>query len=236
MKILSWNVRGLRLREKNGAVRRFIRKNRAEMFLIQETKRADLCASFSREILGSQDFGFFYKSVEGSSSGQLVMWNSSLFKESIREDSRSISVKGQLISEGVEACFTNIYGPNTEVEREAFWVELDDIHSWSTPIWCLGRDFNVVRFTWSNNQARGAMSRLDIFLTSSEWYLIFTNISQIKLFSPISDHCPVLLDTDEIDWGPKPFCFSNAWLEDLSLHSWSKGGGAAMFSLRNLSS
>lgn len=69
-------------------------------------------------------------------------------------------------------------------------------------------------YTWSNGRACSAMSRLDKFLTSSKWDSIFSNSSQIKLFSPISDHCPVLFDTEEIDWGSKPFRFSNTWLED----------------------
>ncbi|XP_057808418.1 uncharacterized protein LOC131022891 [Salvia miltiorrhiza] len=27
----------------------------------------------------------------------------------------------------------------------------------------------------------------------------------------ISDHCPILLSTEDVDWGPKPFRFINAW-------------------------
>lgn len=58
------------------------------------------------------------------------------------------------------------------------------------------------------------MSRLDRFLTSFDWDSSFSNSSQIKLFSLILDHCPIVLDMEEIDWGPKPFRFSNTWLED----------------------
>lgn len=76
------------------------------------------------------------------------------------------------------------------------------------------------------------MSRLDRFLTSSGWDAVFSNASQIQLFSPISDHYPVLLDTEEINWGPKMFRFSNAledmnfnklvkeWLEEFDIQGW----------------
>lgn len=58
------------------------------------------------------------------------------------------------------------------------------------------------------------MSRLDRFLISPKLDAHFSNGSQIKLFNPISDNFLVLLDTDETDWGPKPFRFSNAWVDD----------------------
>lgn len=55
-------------------------------------------------------------------------------------------MKGLLIGEDEEVCFTNTYGPNTEREREDFWTELEDVHSWSSLVWCLGGDFNIVRY------------------------------------------------------------------------------------------
>lgn len=70
------------------------------------------------------------------------------------------------------------------------------------------------RFTWSSGQARATMSKLGRFLTSEEWDSIFSSASQIKLFCPISDHCPIMYDSDQIDWGPKPFRFNHAWLQD----------------------
>lgn len=41
--------------------------------------------------------------------------------------------------------------------------------------------------------------------------------SQIKLFNPLSDHSPILLDTEEIVWGPKPILFNIVSLEDPNL-------------------
>lgn len=74
--------------------------------------------------------------------------------------------------------------------------------------------FRISLIGTSDRLPRASISRLDRFLTSSEWTSSFPNASQIKLFSPILDHCPILLDTEEIDRGPKPLRFNNVWLED----------------------
>lgn len=50
------------------------------------------------------------------------------------------------MNERVEICITNVYGPNSESEREVLWVELKNIRSLATVLWCIGGDFNVVRF------------------------------------------------------------------------------------------
>lgn len=68
------------------------------------------------------------------------------------------------------------------------------------------------RFTWSSGPFRGAMNRLDRFLVSEEWEALFPGANQVKLFLPISDHCPIIFYSEEIDWGPKPFQFNNDWL------------------------
>lgn len=45
----------------------------------------------------------------------------------------------------------------------------------------------------------------------------------------ISDHCPIILFTSSVDWGPKPFRFINAWIShpsflELVSNSWREGG------------
>ena len=57
------------------------------------------------------------------------------------------------------------------------------------------------------------MSRLDGFLVSADWESKFSNVIQRTLPRPVSDHCPVLLDSDGIKSGPSPFRFENMWLK-----------------------
>lgn len=67
------------------------------------------------------------------------------------------------------------------------------------------------QFTWTNFQDNPIHSRLDKFFLSQEWLSQF-NLLQWGLPRSISDHCPILLTNNSVDWGPKPFKFINAWL------------------------
>lgn len=68
------------------------------------------------------------------------------------------------------------------------------------------------RFTWTNNQERVAMSRIDHFMLSKEWKDHFPVVIQVALPIMLSDHCPIKLSTKAMDWGPIPFRFENCWL------------------------
>lgn len=52
------------------------------------------------------------------------------------------------------------------------------------------------------------MSKLDRFLITEEWLNTWNNLSQWGLKRSVSDHCPVVLKVNEVDWGPKPFRMS----------------------------
>ena len=68
-------------------------------------------------------------------------------------------------------------------------------------------------FTWGGGNGNQRMSRLDRFLVSGDWESQFSNVIQRMLPRPVSDHCPVLLDSDGIKSGPSPFRFENMWLK-----------------------
>eukprot|EP00268_Persea_americana_P061285 TRINITY_DN7726_c0_g3_i1.p1 TRINITY_DN7726_c0_g3~~TRINITY_DN7726_c0_g3_i1.p1 ORF type:complete len:328 (-),score=59.63 TRINITY_DN7726_c0_g3_i1:2474-3457(-) len=46
------------------------------------------------------------------------------------------------------------------------------------------------------------MSRIDMFLLSKEWDDHFVGVIQVALPRSISDHCPIKLCSNSIDWGP----------------------------------
>ena len=72
-------------------------------------------------------------------------------------------------------------------------------------------------FTWSNNRAEASMARLDRFLISLDWIQKVPDMKQWSLQKGLSDHCPIVLGVESIDWGPTPFRFYNKWLEDADL-------------------
>ncbi|GKV29210.1 hypothetical protein SLEP1_g38156 [Rubroshorea leprosula] len=68
------------------------------------------------------------------------------------------------------------------------------------------------KYTWYNSNGL-YMSRIDRFLLSEEWLMKWNDIRQWGLKRTVSDHCPILLKEEKVDWGPKPFKFFDAWLE-----------------------
>lgn len=55
-------------------------------------------------------------------------------------------------------------------------------------------------------------SRIDRILINPEWLHVFPNLKSSLLNRSLSDHCPLIAISSEINWGPKPFRFINCWL------------------------
>ena len=49
---------------------------------------------------------------------------------------------------------------------------------------------------------------------STEWLDLFPDCVQKALARPVSDHCPILLETGMENWGPPPFRFEIMWLHE----------------------
>jgi len=80
-------------------------------------------------------------------------------------------------------------------------VELEDLN-------VLGR-----RFTWYHPNGR-SMSIIDRMLISDERFYVWGDNTLWVLPRDVSDHCPLVLKNGGWDWGPKPFCFNNFWLQN----------------------
>ena len=68
-------------------------------------------------------------------------------------------------------------------------------------------------YTWSGGLNGRAMSRLDRFLVTADWESHCNKVNQRRLPRPVSDHFPILLDTDGVRTGPAPFRFELMWLK-----------------------
>ncbi|PNX74096.1 cysteine-rich receptor-like protein kinase [Trifolium pratense] len=74
------------------------------------------------------------------------------------------------------------------------------------------------KFSWFSGDGQ-SMSRLDRFLLS-EGFIEKGGVSGQWIGNrDISDHCPIWLMCDNIDWGPKPFKFNNCWTEHPDFNS-----------------
>ncbi|KAH1229061.1 hypothetical protein GmHk_10G028908 [Glycine max] len=68
-------------------------------------------------------------------------------------------------------------------------------------------------FTWFRPNG-SAMSKLDRFFLSENWLVQWPDTTQFVLDRNFSDHCPILLRSKIIDWGPKPFKIMDWWMQD----------------------
>ncbi|XP_057774912.1 uncharacterized protein LOC130993894 [Salvia miltiorrhiza] len=85
-----------------------------------------------------------------------------------------------------------------------------------------------MRFTWYQPQGN-CKSKLDRFVVNEKWLQSWPHTKVVGLPRTVSDHCPLLLETKYVDWGPKPFCFINSWtshpdFEKVMRDSWNKSG------------
>ena len=78
-------------------------------------------------------------------------------------------------------------------------MEVDDIP-------CVGKPFTWVRPNGS------CKSKLDRVCVSDGWLSKWPDNSQFNLERNYSDHCPIIMHSKCIDWGPKPFKVYDGWL------------------------
>jgi len=57
------------------------------------------------------------------------------------------------------------------------------------------------------------MSRIDRFMLSEEWCLVWPNCLQVAQLRGLSDHCLLALSVDEENWEPRPSRFLKCWSE-----------------------
>ena len=144
IKLLSWNVRGVNESRKRKVIKSVVRKQKVDLFCIQETKIQLMSESVVRS-LGSGRF-LEWKALNacGSAGGMLICWDKRVLELLEWEVGQfSLSYRFKTLENGVIWAFTGVYGPFTRLEREGLWEEVGAIRGiWEGP-WCLGGDFNI---------------------------------------------------------------------------------------------
>lgn len=72
------------------------------------------------------------------------------------------------------------------------------------------------KFTYMSSDC-GKHSKLDRFLVSSDVLNSWPDLKATALTRLYSDHCPILMSSGVLDFGPYPFKFFNSWLSDPKL-------------------
>ncbi|KAJ9708014.1 hypothetical protein PVL29_000195 [Vitis rotundifolia] len=147
IKILCWNVRGLNDFEKRKLIKGVVRNQKPDLVCLLETKVKEMSLQMVKSVGVGRFLNWASVDARGAAGGLLILWdNRVLEKLEVETGGYSISVRFRNCADGFSWIFSGVYGPVLGSEKEDFWEELGAIRGlWDDP-WCLGGDFNAVRF------------------------------------------------------------------------------------------
>ncbi|XVE54794.1 hypothetical protein DITRI_Ditri03aG0110900 [Diplodiscus trichospermus] len=193
MKIASWNVRGLRRKEKKRAVKRLIRTGNFDMLLIQETKIKEANPKLPRWLWGNANFNCEFDNSDGNSGGLLSCWREGFFTmEAKFVSSNFILLVGSILNKSFRCRIGNVYAPNVDSDGQHLWDELTSVLVNSKVPWALGGDFSVVREAEEKIGLTFNQVAIDQFSDFIEGLgLIDLPMSEGNLLGVITESCPL---------------------------------------------
>ena len=100
-----------------------------------------------QSLWGCQHLDWLYLGSMGASGGVLVMWDRTMVEKIDEAVGRFfVSCKFKNVVDNFVWTFIGVYGPNSNHDKRLLREELVGIQSWWNVPWCIGSEFNVVRF------------------------------------------------------------------------------------------
>nr|GEX80412.1 RNA-directed DNA polymerase, eukaryota, reverse transcriptase zinc-binding domain protein [Tanacetum cinerariifolium] len=175
---------GLGNKTKKEWIKELTTKHKLNLIAIQETKMDKISHMDVKFMWGNSNFDFVCNESLGNSSGILCIWETSVFKKDhVSISNNFIAIYGTWLSNKVKFLFIVVFISSlclVDVKLEGY------------------------SFTWSHSSG-SKMSKLDRFLVTEGVASIFPFISAIYLDRHLSDHRPILLRDNPLDFGPIPF-------------------------------
>ena len=154
LKILSWNVRGVNDRNKRKLIKALIRSQNVDLVCLQETKMTEMSLGVVRSLGVGRFLEWGALDARGAAGGVVVFWDNRVLElMGLEVGLFSISCRFKNVEDGFRWTFSGVYGPTLKRYREEFWEELGAIRGLWTDPWCIGGDFNMIRFP--NERRRG---------------------------------------------------------------------------------
>lgn len=228
---ISWNYRGLGAKIKCNQLNKLSFSHNPNFLFIQETKLEQLSQKIIKSLWVDDDV-VRCPSV-GNLGGIISLWKTSTFKvKSYHIYNNWIATCGVFLPSNFSWSLINIYDPCDAQKRSIVWKDVTEYwHGTNLPTMIMG-DFNEGLSSFDSGSRLG--SQFGIWLipklhtrysfdgdpTSNGFYTWFRGNLKSKLdhclinpeFVFISDHCPLLVSSMGINWGPKPFRFLNCWI------------------------
>jgi exonuclease III len=153
--ILSWNVRGLNSPNMRLMVRNLLRQWRVDIVCLQETKLEHISRRIVNSVWGCPYVDWCYVAALGAAGGILLMWDKRVVSRLDKEEGECVvACSFKNVMDDFKWAFAGVYGPNGDFDRRRLWDELAGFMSgWDLP-WCIGGDFNVIRFSSERSGGR----------------------------------------------------------------------------------
>ncbi|KAL4194643.1 hypothetical protein AMTRI_Chr05g60480 [Amborella trichopoda] len=154
MKFLTWNIKWPGQSSKKSVVKDLTSKLCPSILVLLETKLPEPNLQLIRQVWGRRLSQWVSLPANGASGGIWVVWHPSDFTlNSYFIGVFSVTILLSCISDGIPLKFTAVYGPTSSSLRSKLWSKLGHVASLSHPIWCLGGDFNVTRWSQKRNSS-----------------------------------------------------------------------------------
>ncbi|PNX85227.1 cytochrome p450, partial [Trifolium pratense] len=155
-----------------------------------ETKLHSCDDSIVSTLWGNSPYGFSYRPSVGASGGLLTLWDTSEVDVWSSESFENVLwCHGRFVRSGVEFHLANVYAPCDSGAKQVMWDSLSvKIQALGRSRVCVCGDFNAVKSVDERRSARNGYRPLD----------------HVARMRGLSDHCRLVLATDEEDWGPRP--------------------------------
>ena len=126
-----------------------------DLFCLQETKIQAMFEGLLKSIGIDRFFEWEALEAVGTARGVLVVWDKrSLVLLAKKVGVFLVSCRFRSAEDGFVRAFIGIYGPLTRDVRSLLWEELGALRGlWEDP-WCIGGDFNVIRFLCERSRVR----------------------------------------------------------------------------------
>lgn len=167
MKMIYWNMRGLRGWGKISEVSKWVRTHRVGFIGLIETMCSNYRAQEVSRIWGYDDFDWAAIEVQGRSGGILYIWDRNFMSDtSIIKGEGWIWIKGIVQELQMEGIVGVAYGYHDAVDKRRMWKELVDKRlELNIPILMMG-DFNEIR---KPQERKGCISTTRNMEEFEEW-------------------------------------------------------------------
>lgn len=159
MRVLSWNVRGLRNPERRSIISRYCLQWKPDVLFFQETLLEDVDSTKWEYFSRIQFVDFFFVPSMGRSRGQIISWRKdrfSMMDTFVGVHSASVVLRRRYYK--MLFLFSTVYGPLNRSDLQQLWVDLSNARRmWDSIPWLVGGDFNVTLLASDRLVGKGGM-------------------------------------------------------------------------------